>query len=77
MSLQKLAFKGAMWLALFKFVSQLFSWTITVLVARILSPSDYGLMEMATILTGYAAFFVDLGLGAAIVQKKNINKEIR
>ena len=74
MSLQKLAFKGAMWLALFKLVSQLFSWTITVLVARILSPSDYGLMEMATIITGYAAFFVDLGLGAAIIQKKNINK---
>ncbi len=74
MSLQKLAFKGAMWLALFKFLSQLFSWTITVLVARILSPSDYGLMEMATIITGYASFFVDLGLGAAIIQKKNINK---
>ncbi|MDX5584865.1 MAG: lipopolysaccharide biosynthesis protein [Aureibaculum sp.] len=74
MTLQKLAFKGAMWLALFKLVSQLFSWTITVLVARILSPSDYGLMEMATIITGYAAFFVNLGLGAAIIQKKNINK---
>jgi len=75
MSLQKLAFKGAMWLALFQFASQLFSWTITVLVARILSPSDYGLIEMATIITGYAAFFVDLGLGAAIIQKKNINKQ--
>lgn len=74
MSLQKLAFKGAIWLALFNLASQFFSWTITVLVARILSPSDYGLMEMATILTGYASFFVDLGLGAAIVQKKNINK---
>lgn len=75
MSLQKLAFKGAMWLALFNLAGQLFSWTITVLVARILSPSDYGLMEMSTILTGYASFFVDLGLGAAIVQKKNINNQ--
>jgi len=74
MSLQKLAFKGAIWLAFFKLLGQLFSWSITVLVARILSPSDYGLMEMATIFTGYAAFFVDLGLGAAIIQKKNINK---
>jgi len=74
MSLQKLAIKGAMWLALFQFMGQLFSWSITVLVARILSPSDYGLMEMATIFTGYAAYFVDLGLGAAIIQKKNINK---
>ena len=74
MSIQKLAFKGAIWLSLFKLVSQIFSWSITVLVARILSPSDYGLMEMAMIIAGYAAFFVDLGLGAAIIQKKNINK---
>ena len=73
MSLQKLAFKGAMWLALFKFFSQLFSWSITVLVARILNPSDYGLMEMATIITGYGAYFVDLGLGSAIIQRKDVD----
>ena len=75
MTLQKMAFKGALWLALFKFGSQLFSWIVTILVARILSPSDYGLMEMATILTGYAIYFVDLGLGAAIIQRKNINQK--
>ena len=74
MSLQKLAFKGAMWLALFKLLGQLFSWSVTILVARILSPSDYGLMELATIFTGYASYFVDFGLGAAIIQKKNVNK---
>lgn len=74
LSLQKLAFKGAMWLALFNFLSQAFSWTVTVLVARILSPADYGLMELATIFTGYAKFFVDLGLGAAIVQRKEVNE---
>lgn len=40
-------------------------------------PEDYAIMTMATIFTGYAAMFSELGLGAAIVQKKNINdKEI-
>lgn len=34
-----------------------------------LVPDDYGLMEMATIITGYAAIFSELGVGAAIIQK--------
>lgn len=73
MSIEKLAFTGASWLAWFKLLSQIFSWTITVVVARILSPDDYGLMSMATILTGYASIFSELGLGSAIIQKQNIS----
>lgn len=73
-SIQKAAFKGASWLALFKFVSQMFSWVVTILVARLLSPGDYGLMEMATIITGYAAYFNEMGLGAAVVQREKINR---
>jgi O-antigen/teichoic acid export membrane protein len=75
MSIEEKAFKGASWLALFKFISQIFSWIITVLVARILSPGDYGLMEMSTIITGYAAIFNELGLGAAIIQRPSTNQE--
>lgn len=75
MSIESRAFKGASWLALFKLISQVFSWVITVLVARILSPGDYGLMEMATIITGYAAIFNELGLGSAIIQKPEIKKQ--
>ncbi len=74
MSVRKKAFKGASWLALFKFFKQMFSWIITILVARILVPGDYGLMEMATVLTGYAAMFSELGLGAAIIQKPTLNQ---
>ena len=69
MSIEKKAFKGASWLALFKFSSQLFSWGITIIVARILVPDDYGLMAMAIMITGYAALFSELGLGAAIIQR--------
>ena len=46
---------------------------ITILIARILDPKDYGLMEIATFLTGYALIFNELGLGKAIIQKTNIN----
>lgn len=71
----KIAAKEGFWLAGFKFISQLFSWTITVIVARILAPEDYGLMAMASILTGYVEIFSELGLGAAIIQRKEVSRE--
>ena len=46
-SIERKAFVGTSWLALFRLVSQLFSWTVTILVACMLEPADYGLMEMA------------------------------
>lgn len=72
MSIFHSAFRGAVWLTTFKAISQAFSWTATLIVARILLPQDYGLMEMATILTGYVVLFAELGLGAAIVQREEI-----
>jgi O-antigen/teichoic acid export membrane protein len=38
-------------------------------------PEDYGLMSMATILTGYAMLFADLGLGAAVIQNADATEE--
>lgn len=72
--LGKKVFKAASWLAFFNTISQVFSWFVTIVVARILSPDDYGLMALATIFTGYAATWSDLGLGEAIIQKQTITK---
>ncbi len=74
-TIERKAAKGGLWLAGFKFSTQLCSWAITVVVARILSPGDYGLMQMATILTGYVAVFSELGLGASIIQREEIRDQ--
>lgn len=74
MSLEAKIFKGVSWMAFFNFFSQCVSWTITVLIARILLPSDYGLMAMSTIITGYALNLSDIGLGNAIIQRPQVSK---
>ena len=74
MTVSHKAFKGASWLALFKLVSQVFSWTITIIIAKLLMPSDYGLFGMAIFVTGYAELFSGLGLGSAIIQRNDLNK---
>ena len=75
MSVEIKAIKGASWLAIFKLCSQIISWTATVIVARILVPGDYGLMTMATIITGYAFIFNELGLGQAIIQSPHVTEK--
>lgn len=44
----------------------------TIVLARLLPPSDFGLVAMVMALTGLAALFSDLGLSMATVQRRNI-----
>lgn len=72
MSFAKQAAKSGIWLSAFRFVTQVFSWLITIAVAKILVPEDYGLMAMASMLTGYIAMISEMGLGSAIIQKEKV-----
>ncbi|MBI5588807.1 MAG: lipopolysaccharide biosynthesis protein [Deltaproteobacteria bacterium] len=74
-SFARKAARSGLWLAGFKFITQGFSWVVTISVARMLRPEDYGLMAMASILTGYIEMFSEMGIGAAIIQKKDITQE--
>lgn len=44
----------------------------TFVLARILLPSDFGLIGMVTAFTGFAEIIKDMGLSMAVVQKENI-----
>lgn len=45
----------------------------TVVLARLLTPQDYGLIGMVAVVTGFVAMFKDLGLSTATVQREEIN----
>ncbi|MBE9004341.1 lipopolysaccharide biosynthesis protein [Fortiea sp. LEGE XX443] len=46
-----------------------------IVLARLLTPGDYGLVGMVTAITGFVTIFRDLGLSMATVQKEEINHE--
>ncbi|MEH1875202.1 lipopolysaccharide biosynthesis protein [Nostoc sp.] len=46
-----------------------------VVLARLLTPEDYGLIGMVTAVIGFVSLFKDLGLSMATVQKEKINHE--
>ena len=44
----------------------------TAVLARLLTPADFGLIAMCATITGFAAIFKDVGLTAATIQRKSI-----
>lgn len=54
---------------------QIFAFVISIIIARILSPKDFGIMAIVMMLIGYSNLLTSFGLGDAIVQK-NIRDKI-
>lgn len=47
----------------------------TVVLARLLTPQDYGLVGMVAVVTGFISMFKDLGLSAATIQKEEVTDD--
>lgn len=45
---------------------------MSIVLARLLTPEDFGLLEMTVVITGFLALFGELGFGAALIQRENI-----
>lgn len=76
MSLRSQALSGFRWTATVRLVSQVITWAITLIVIRLLTPADYGLLAMATVFVSFLAMFSELGLGAAVVQKADVDEQL-
>ena len=71
------ALSNARWLILiqaYKIILQLLSMGI---LARLLPPSDYGLIAMAWTATNFATLLRDLGTTSAIIQKNELTEQIK
>lgn len=53
-------------------LGKIISLCTTLVMARLLTPADYGLVAMAMVVVGFVGFFNEVGIGAAIVQKPNL-----
>jgi teichuronic acid exporter len=65
---------GLRWTAGARFGGQLVTWAITIVVMRLLSPADYGLLNMAAAFVGLFALFSEFGLASAIVREREIDE---
>lgn len=62
---------GLLWNIAEKFSCQLMTFVVGVILARLLSPADYGLIAMTAVFVGITQVLVDSGFSSALIQKKN------
>jgi len=73
-SLDRSLLSGIAWTGTVKWGTQVISWATTLLVARLLSPADYGIVGMATVVLGVVQLINEFGIGAAIVQRRDMSE---
>ncbi|MCK9617653.1 MAG: lipopolysaccharide biosynthesis protein [Lentimicrobiaceae bacterium] len=66
---------GMLWSSIQRFGSMGISFIANLILARILSPEDFGCIGILTVFIAIAGIFVDSGFGAALIQKKNPSQE--
>ena len=67
--------RGIAWQGSVKWIVQLVTWGTTIVVARILSPQDYGLLAMGAVLLAFIGLLSESGIGATIVTVRGITTE--
>ncbi|MCR5609391.1 MAG: oligosaccharide flippase family protein [Lachnospiraceae bacterium] len=66
---------GVIWNSLLGFGRQGLNFLATIILARLLTPEDYGLLGMMAILVSVSEVLMEAGLGAALIKKQDV-KEI-
>lgn len=67
--------KATAWIAGAQIASQIISFGFGIALARLLVPQDFGLIAMVVVFTGLAGLLSDVGLGSALIQKKDTRDE--
>ncbi len=75
MSLKQKVVKGFAWALLERFSMQGISFFISMILARLLTPGDYGTIALLMIFISLSQVFVDSGFGTALIQKKDATEE--
>lgn len=70
-SLKKKTIGGFIWKFAEACGAQVVSFVVSIVLARLLSPSDYGLIALVTVFTNILTVFINSGMGIALVQKKD------
>lgn len=69
MSLKQQTFKGVIWSAVERFSTQGVQFLFGILLARLLTPNDYGMIAMLAIFMAVSQTFIDSGFGNALIRK--------
>ena len=65
--------KGVLWNAVQKYSTMLVTLVVTMVMARILSPENFGVVAIAMVAINFLNIFSSMGIGPAIIQRKDLS----
>ena len=74
-SVKSATIKGFIWKFVQSAGAQVISFVVQLVLARLLTPDDYGVVAIITIFTSIAMVFVNVGFSSAVVQKKELSND--
>lgn len=74
-NLKQQLFSGVFYTALAKYSGIVISLVIAGVLARLLSPDDFGIVAIATVIIAFFGIFTDMGISPAIIQNKNLTEQ--
>ena len=73
--LREKAISASFWSLADIFLRQGFQFAVTLVLARLLTPDEFGAVALITVFTGLATIFVDGGFSFALIQRQDITPE--
>ena len=70
-SIKAQTMRGVMWTGVERIANQSAGFVISIVLARLLLPADYGVIGIMNVFLGIAELFIDCGLSSALIQKKD------
>lgn len=71
--LKSKAAKAVKWNVIARFSQYFLKFTLGVILARLLSPEEFGLIALITVITGLSNFIIDGGFSASLIQHKEVD----
>jgi O-antigen/teichoic acid export membrane protein len=72
-NLRQQTVSGLGWNAATQTLAKVLQFVAVIVLARLLSPHEFGLVAMILVFTGFASTIADVGLGASIIQKQTLS----
>ena len=68
-------FKGVFWSAVERYSGTIMSLIVSMILARLLRPEDYGIVAIVLVIIGFLNIFSSMGIGPAIIQRDDLSKD--
>lgn len=74
-SIKNKTIKGLMWSFVDKFLFEIIQFVLGIILARLLLPSDYGILGILLVFISFSTLFIDGGMATALIQKTDRTEE--